>query len=109
MKRRGIMAADKIQVDIDKINGLSKKFKDASNTAKNTKGSMQRITDTLVNGWNGKSVREFESTYKILYNNMNTYTDILDTISKNLSEVAKAFYDSDEAVAKSFSGKGKNI
>jgi uncharacterized protein YukE len=39
---------------------------------------------------------------------MNTYTDILDTISKNLSEVAKAFYDSDEAVAKSFSGKGKN-
>lgn len=67
---------------------------------------MQKVTDRLIDGWNGKSVREFQNTYKILYQNMNTYSDALDTLSKNLEQIAKSFNDADAAVAKGIRGQG---
>ncbi|URZ03944.1 WXG100 family type VII secretion target [Clostridium felsineum] len=100
--------ADQIQVGTRMMLDLAKKFKDASNTAKNSKGNMQKVTDRLINGWNGKAVKEFENTYKILYQNMNTYSDALDTLSKNLEQIAKAFNDSDTAIANGIKGQGGN-
>ena len=85
-----------IKVNVNEFVTVAKKFSNAADSCTKIQEKLKNVTDdVLAANWNGKSKTEFINEFKTLYKNMYNYRDILLCISKDLTDVASRFNETD--------------
>lgn len=89
----------KVKVDTDAFVRAINEFSRVSSECTEINNTINNISEELRSSWYGDSKDAFYKEYKILMSNMKNYSEILNTISKNLDKVLNQYEEFDSKIA----------
>lgn len=87
-----------IQVDIDELESISRLFLDGRDRCKLQGEKIRQATEELLDSWIGESKKAFEGKYNEIKNQMSSYEDLLEEISKEIQYVELDFEKADKDI-----------